>query len=182
METQQLNIESLRESISGIIPSFGSLMADCAIFALASQGHRSGVTFAVNSNTEKKEYQLLWETIMGLWAARSMNDEQRTTEFAAMGLGILLTLNLTPYQHFTVARRPSGVDFWLYEVEPESLDFSTADARLEISGIAKESVGNTLAMRFMVKKNQVRRYAGQAMPTWIALIEFGDPQSLFVLV
>lgn len=177
-----LSIESLREGLSGIIPSFGGLMADCAIFSLASQGHRSGVKLDVVGGQRKRKFTLHWKTILGLWAARSMNDETRTTEFGAMGLGILLSLNLTSLQHFTVARKPSGIDFWLFENEPHSLDFSTADARLEISGIARESGSNNLRARFLVKKEQVSRYADSDLPTWIALVEFSVPQSLFARV
>lgn len=69
------------------------------------------------------------------------NDEERTTDFAAMGVSLLLAFELTNYNLITTVNKGGGFDFYLYDTS--SIDpltsFPTDVARLEISGIAIQS-------------------------------------------
>jgi hypothetical protein len=59
--TNILYLDDLRKGCSGILPSLGSFMCDCAIFSLASQGHSSGVNLDVKTDNGKECYLLTWE-------------------------------------------------------------------------------------------------------------------------
>jgi hypothetical protein len=97
-----------------------------------------------------------------------------------MCLAILFVLNRTTYKAFIPSRKKSGIDFWLFLEEPQSLHYSVADARLEISGIRKESRTNTLSIRLKLKKEQVKKSNHLGIDVYFAITEFHKPQSMFV--
>jgi hypothetical protein len=177
-----LHLDDLRKGLSGVLPSLGSFMCDCAIFSLASQGHSSGVNLEVETDTEKVSFTLTWEGHISLQMRRTMNDNERTTDYGAMGLAVLLVLQLTCYPHFVVSFKGTGVDFWLFEEEPidEVVVLSSADALLEVSGIRKESRTNTMTIRHKLKIAQVKSSESSGLDTYIVITEFNKPKSLFV--
>jgi hypothetical protein len=175
-----LHLDDLRKGCSGIIPSWGDFMADCALFSFASQGHQSGVLMNVQTDNGNELYTITWEGVMDFEMEKSMNDDERATDNAAMCIAILLVLNRTPYTAFIPSRKKSGIDFWLFLKEPKSLHYSFADARLEISGIRKESRTNTLSIRLKLKKVQVKKSNHLGIDVYFAITEFHKPQSMFV--
>ena len=174
-----LNLEELRKGCSGIMPSMGGFMVDAAIYSLASQGHQSGVTINVETDNEIQSFILVWEAEMDLQMQRTMNDENRSTDFAAMCLAVFFIFKLTNYKGFTASRRNTGVDFFLFNTEPLDLDVTKADARLEISGISKLSRTNTLETRYKQKQKQVKRSDFSGKEVYIFIIEFQQPSSIF---
>ena len=177
--TNILYLDDLRKGNSSILPSFGSFMCDGAIFSLASQGHLSGITLQVKTDKGDTSFILIWEGDMTLQMHRTMNDDERATDYGAMCIGVFLVLQLTDYQHFITARKKTGIDFWLFKEESSDLDISKADARLEISGIRKESRTNTCATRLKLKIEQVKKSAFTGKTVYIAITEFSNPSSLF---
>lgn len=175
-----LNLDDLRKGYSGILPSWGDFMADCALYMFESQGHKSGVIFKVKTNVDTESYVVTWVGTMDFQMQRSMNDTERATDQAAMGLAILLVLHRTHYKGFTPAQKKTGIDFWLYEREPTDLDFTTAGARLEISGIRQESRTNTLEIRLRIKKKQAKQSAHTTKQIYFSITEFQKPSSIFV--
>ena len=178
--TNILYLDDLRKGNSGILPSFGSFMCDGAIFSLASQGHLSGTILQVKTDNGNTNFILTWQGGMSLQMHRTMNDDQRATDYGAMCIAVFLALQLTDCQHFITARRKTGIDFWLFKEEPFDLDVSKADARLEISGIRKESRTNTLATRLKLKIEQAKKSAHTGKTVFFAITEFSNPSSLFV--
>lgn len=178
--TNILHLDDLRKGCSGILPSLGSFMCDCAIFSLASQGHSSGVNLEVETDNEKINFRLTWEGDISLQMRRTMNDTDRATDYGAMGLAVFLVLQLTDYPHFTVSFKGTGVDFFLFQEEPINDDISLADARLEVSGIRKESRTNTLTIRHKLKVAQVKLSESSGLDAYIAITEFSKPNSLFM--
>lgn len=178
--TNILHLDDLRKGCSGILPSLGSFMCDCAIFSLASQGHSSGVNLEVETDNEKINFRLTWEGDISLQMRRTMNDTDRATDYGAMCLAVLLVRQLTDYQSFTVSEKKTGVDFWLFKEEPSDHDVSHADARLEVSGIRKASRTNTIAIRHKLKMVQVEASASSKRDVYIVITEFSEPNSLFV--
>lgn len=154
-------------------------MTDCAGYSFLDHEHESGVELKVKTDDARESYQVFWDVEMSSDLERSMRDPERTTEFAAMGLAVLLTLDLTNYKLFEVSRKGSGVDFYLYEEDGDDLDFGKG-ARLEISGIRKESAQNTLRKRVNIKLKQAEKSALTGKIAYISVSEFSKPQSAFV--
>jgi hypothetical protein len=88
----------------------------------------------------------------------SWNDAREATEFGATALAILLLVKNTDFQHFIRAYQGTGIDYWLGKgrYNKKELPFTSRDGRLEISGILKESKGNTLNMRVTKKRNRLK--------------------------
>ncbi len=175
---KSINLSDLSSNIGGIIGSFGLYMQHCAIHCLTSQNHLSGVKFNIKTNKETIEYKILWDTVTDDNLQKSMGDEERATEFGAMGLAILLTLELTDYKYFETAGQGTGADFWLFK------DFGRFDldniASLEISGIRIANTSNNLLKRLNTKKKQAEKSKDKVDKTYIAIVEFSKPESLYI--
>jgi hypothetical protein len=179
MNPQVLDLESLKQGVIDIIPSVCSMMADCAIYSFHAQNHVSGVLLEVEvaieeGKKETKAYIVTWKSDPSLMK-KSMNDQKRTTDHGAMGIAILLTLDLTSYTEFETSDVGTGFDFWL--TTPDEV---TIGSRLEISGISKSSKTNNVNYRSTQKKKQVRKsdYLGQT--AYICIIEFSTPKAVFL--
>ena len=177
--TNRIHLDDLRNGCSGILPSLGSFMCDCVIYLFASQGHLSGVTLEVETNDGNLDFVVTWEGGLSLEMERTMNDEERATDYGAMGMALLLVMYLTDYQHFTFARRGTGIDFTLYLKRPTVIN-QPPDARLEISGIREASRTNTTTTRYKLKVEQVKQSDSMNVPVYIVITEFSTPKSLFI--
>jgi len=175
---KSINLSKLSSNIGGVIGSFGAYMQHCAVHCLTSQNHYSGVKFNIKTNKKSVEYEILWDAVEDDNLQRSMGDEERATEFGAMGLAILLTLELTDYKYFEVAGQGTGTDFWLFK-DVERFDLSNI-AGLEISGIRTANTSNNLLKRLNIKKKQVEKSKGKTEQTYIAIVEFSKPESLYI--
>lgn len=175
-----LNLETLGTGIDGIVKSFGDFMTDCAGYSFMEHNHLSGVKITVKTDDAEETFQVNWNVQMTADLQKSAKDPERTTEFGAMGIAILLTLALTQYDSFEVSRKGTGVDFWLFKTSTDELDFGKAEPRLEISGIKKASRQNNLKRRVEVKKQQSKKSASSGTSAYIAVAEFSKPESAFV--
>lgn len=177
---KSINLSYLNESVSGIQGSFGQYMSDCASYCLMSEGHDSGVLLSVKTDEGTTTYQILWDVILDETLKKSMKDEERATEFGAMGIAVLLTLELTKYTCFEVAGKGTGIDFWLFEEDDNDLEFESRGARLEVSGIKKASKTNTISNRIKIKKKQSEKSKATGKIVYIAVCEFSKPESVYI--
>lgn len=175
----RFKLEATKGGLSGITDSFGGFMSECAVFSFVSQQHESGIVVKVKTDADTKKYEVVWETDVTDRMRRTMNDPERTTEYGAMCMAILMTLELTSYKGFEVSQKKTGIDFWLYEEDSDELDFS-ASARLEISGIRRATNQNNLTSRLRIKKNQVNQSSSTGLPAYIAITEFSKPEAAFI--
>lgn len=172
-------LETTKGGLSGITDSFGGFISECAVFCFDSQNHESGVIIKIKTDTDTKKYEVIWDTEVTDKMRRTMNDPERTTEYGAMCMAILMTLKLTSFKGFEVSQKKTGIDFWLYEEDSDDLDFS-ASARLEISGIRKATSQNNVTSRLRIKKNQVNQSSSTGLPAYIAITEFSKPDAAFI--
>jgi hypothetical protein len=176
----RIHLDDLRNGCSGILPSLGSFMCDCAIYMLASQGHSSGTTLQVKIDNGNIDFIVTWEGGLTFQMLRTMNEEERATDYGAMCMAILLVSQLTEYQHFTFSGIGTGIDFVLFKEMPKVID-QKADARLEISGIRKASRTNTLETRHKSKVEQVKKSDSMNVNVYIVITEFSTPKSSFLI-
>jgi hypothetical protein len=171
-----LNIETLRENIDFITASMSAYMCDCLVVCLAEDNRETGLNLKVETIDKTYTYVLDWTTKMTPHLMGATQDVERTTEWAAMGLALLLARELTDYPYICTRRKGEGIDFCLSKNENEFF----CDARLEVSGIRKESLTNTLETRLRIKKRQTEGAVIADKPVFISITEFSKPKSLFI--
>ncbi len=71
------------------------------------------------------------------------------------------------------------VDYILGEMSDDD-SFFLQKAKLEVSGIGKETPTNTVNQRIRVKLNQVQKSADKELPSYIIVVEFGSPKAKIV--
>ena len=172
-----LKLHTIGHDIEGISATFGAYMAECAAVCFESQGHKSGVLLPY-SDDELTKYGLVeWTNEVDDALLNSHFDEKRTTDFGAMGVAVLLASHLTDYTTFVTSEGDNGYDFRLMK---ETTDGNYLDARLEISGIRKETPQNTVKSRLSVKEKQILKRANKDAMCYVSVIEFSKPEAKFI--
>jgi hypothetical protein len=173
---KSINLEQLRENLDYLVASMSSYMCDCLVVCLSEENHNTGLILKVETEDKKYSFRIEWTTQITPHLIGATRDEERTTEWAAMGIAVLLARELTEYPYIFTSRKGLGVDFALSKDAIEM----TEDAHLEISGIRKESPTNTLKRRLVIKKSQTKPSDALNKPIFISITEFNEPKSLFI--
>jgi hypothetical protein len=171
-----INLERLRENIDFIGASMSAYMCDCLVVCLAEENHKTGLILKVQTEDKEYNFRIEWTTKITPHLIGATRDEERTTEWGAMGIALLLALELTEYRCILTRRKGLGVDFSLSKNAIQM----TEDAHVEISGIRKESPTNTIKRRLIIKKSQTEPSDVLNTPIFISITEFSEPKSLFV--
>ena len=174
-----LKLHTIGKDIEGISEIFGAYMAECAAVCFDSQGHKSGVQLPYSDGEVTKYGVVEWTNAVNDALLNSHFDEKRTTDFGAMGVAVLLASHLTDYTIFKSSATDNGYDFWLGK---RMIDGSFASARLEISGIRRETPQNTVKSRLSVKEKQILKRADKDTICYISIIEFSKPEAKFIQV
>ncbi len=92
-------------------------------------------------------------------------------------------MELTPFHIFEKGQLKTGIDFWLGkgQINRQTLPLFLRQARLEITGIEKETKYNNLKMRIRDKVKQVGKTDYTGLPVYIVTIEFNEPQSKIIV-
>lgn len=175
-----IKIEDLYTQVENILSEkFTGVMIECCTLCLQSQNHVSPVNFGAFEHTKN----LLRETLLVEWTTEittkivaSYKDENRATDHAAMCIALLLASKLTGFDDIETSEKGDGVDFWFSK--SDSFDFV---ARLEVSGIRRESATNTVKQRLKFKLEQVKQSDDSNVPAFISIIEFSKPEALYLL-
>lgn len=175
----ELNFEDITNDFKlTLSDGFSSFMKEACIVALNSQNHQTDtelIPYQHQKSIYTDSFKLIWQEKISNKLLNTHNDENRTTDYGAMFLSLALTLKLTNYDEFEVSYIGSGVDFWLTS---DSENFLSA--RLEVSGIRKGKGTNTIENRLKTKKQQVKQTDNSNLPAYISIIEFHEPQALYV--
>lgn len=170
----QLNLDELAKGDVAEIPPFlGRFLAEAAAICLESQGHNSGVDLEIDSLNDNA-YVISWnqvnESNLRFW-----NDAQKTTEFGAICIALILAKHETTYSVIESSRQGTGFDYWLGDRSDVTIQ---RKARLEVSGIRRGSQ-TTLRARMRQKREQVARYASDYPGTqaFVIVVEFGTPRA-----
>ena len=171
-----LKLENIRQGMPGVSPTEGANLYENCIVQLHRSRHRSPVSLHVDG-AKTCTYHLAWEGAYSDTIGRTYADEQSCVERAAVSVSILLALQQTPYTIIERARRGTGFDYMLGD---KNDIFFLPKARLEVSGISKETHGNTIGSRFKGKKAQVEKAHYMAeLPAYVSIVEFSTPKAKF---
>lgn len=175
----QLYLETIK-SVNALAEGYATAMLEAVVVCFADQNHEVGLSLSVtiNEKGDKVELKTTWDLTITENIRKSYQEPSRTTDYGAMCIAVLLSTILVENCN---AVEPTignnGFDFYLCN-EDNELNFYLA--RLEVSGIRKESKTNTVEKRVNIKKQQTRRSDNSGLPAYICVTEFGAPKATYV--
>jgi hypothetical protein len=174
-----LNLEDLRTGIMGLTPEFGSFCLQACTICLEYSNHLSGVTVPV-IGTQAVNATISWTSIVNDQVKRNWTDNEEATEYGATAIAILLSSKMSTYNCIERSSKGLGFDYWLGD--EDSIGLFQRKARLEISGIFKESPTNTLKIRLKGKEAQTKKSEHLKMNAHICVTEFSNPQCAYNII
>jgi len=182
---KQLILDSLGNGIPAIDQELAGMMKKSAMVCLTHHQHKSGVRLSVESE-QIETCALYWTGEVTLEMLRQYagttsdlkiyEPTTRTTDDAACAIALLFIREKTTYTAFTKAAIGTTIDYYLASQESDSdLIFNKSEARLEVSGILKETPTNTSRIRLKQKQD---RLLNEGIPTFIIIVEFSQPRLL----
>lgn len=177
----KLHLDKLKGGISGISRTYGAFLAEAIAVCMTTAGHKSPVKLKVEGDFDA-EFEVEWREEIGEAELSSWRDLKEATEYAAMGLAVLLISALTTYCVFQRNEQGEDADFTMQEASNPNivLQYSLQKAHLEVSGIFAESLTNTLNMRISAKTKGLEKRVMPSLPVFIAIIEFSIPKAKIV--
>ena len=170
-----LHLSDLKLGLPGISPIEGANLEENCMVALHRSGHDQTVSLAVDG-LEQCTFSLKWEDSYDVQTERTYADEQSVTERAAVGISVLLALRMTDYTIIERSRKGTGFDYMLGNKDDSLF---APKARLEVSGIMKESEHNTVTARYSAKLAQTDVSDDTCLPAYVSIVEFSTPKALF---
>jgi hypothetical protein len=179
---RELILDTLTKGLPGITEVTGAYIVEAAKVALQNQGHSDSIVLEVVGDFSE-EFKIRWNPPLPPSIVESWLDERKTAENAAIAIAFLLILQLTSYRNFELSKSGTGIDYWLKSGEPEeSLSLVGKDkARLEISGLNKQTTANTIEPRIRMKEKQIAASAATKIPGIIVVVEFGTPKAKIIV-
>lgn len=170
-------LEELEEAMSFFSPNQCRTLTENCIVALEHNSHKSGCVLDIIGETVEK-ISLNWSSVV---IKNGYKETTKFTEKGAEALSFLLALKYTDYNFLEESVIGTGVDYWLgYDEEHEKFDeYNFLHARMEVSGILKETPTNNIKTRIKGKKAQTKPTDSTGLPAYISIIEFSTPKAYF---
>lgn len=177
--TSKLHLEDLANKAKAITPDAVGFYKENCMVCFHSQGHSSGIHLFVEYKDDRRKFEILWSGSVTEQMLRAYVDNNKTTDFGACVIALLLLPELTEFSAYEQSSVGTTIDYYLVakEVYDDTLIFNYS-ARLEVSGIRAESPTNTVDSR--IKQKIGRLMSDGEMPTLISVIEFSKPWSKMV--
>ena len=170
-----LNLLNIKEGFPAMDSATANYCYVACMVCLHKNNHDDGVILELIGDNQTL-ISLDWEDYFDEQIDRSWNDHDDAAEHGAICVSALLVKEYTDYTIMERARKGTGFDYWLgYE---NNIPFQSS-ARLEISGIFKETNSNSLESRFKKKKKQTNQSDDTLLPAYISIVEFGKPKAIF---
>jgi hypothetical protein len=173
-----INLKDLEIGYPGISKNIGAYLMEATIFCLEMNNHESSIVVSIEG---KEDIELIWETPLTNQIKRSWRDTKETVEYGAVGLSLLLIHHFTEFVILERSYQGTGFDYWLGNTNFDENIPSIVQrkARLEISGILKESSKNKFSVRIKQKIKQVEKYDWE-YPVYIVIVEFSFPKAKII--
>ena len=170
-----INLLDIKNGLPGMdMASVEHCYVACMV-CLHRNNHFDGVLLDLIGDTTET-ITLLWSDYFDEQIDRTWKDTKYTTEHGAICISAMLVKEFTDYTIIERSRKGTGFDYWLgYE---NNLPFQYS-ARLEISGIFKESEQNNVEKRFRRKKKQTNQSDKSRLSAYISIVEFSKPKAIF---
>jgi len=170
------SFDSLKNGGLGISSAYGSFLAEAASYCLRLRKHPNPVRLLLTGNYPSSG-TFHWDSAAGRFT-RTYADLQEGTEYGACAIAIVVAVQLTGIAHVERSAKGTGIDYWLGQGNEEIGIFQRA-ARLEVSGIFEGSQSK-ISARLKKKLSQTTRSDRTLLPAYIAIVEFGSPETRLV--
>lgn len=170
-------LEELTEAVKLFSTHQCSFLTENCIVALESCNHKSGCKLEILG--DKTDAALLeWSTEV---KTAGYQEPRKYVEHGATAISFLLAQSFTEYRILEEATYGTGFDYWLgYDKNHVKYNPSNfLSARLEISGILRETPQNTLIERVKLKREQTNVSDSSKLPAYISVVEFSQPKVYF---
>lgn len=163
-------LEDLKDAMIHFSPIQCQGLTENCIVALESIPHESGCEINI-SGLHNGKIQLNWNTIVN---KNGYKEEKKYTEKGAEALSFFLAMEYTEYEILEEAIIGTGVDYWLgYGEDHKDYDpLNFFNARLEVSGILRETSSNSFSKRISQKKMQTNASDSAGIPAYVSIVEF----------
>lgn len=175
----KLNLKDLERGYIGITETVGAYLAEAAFYCLSAQGFSSGIKIQVDGFAQE-ELAIFWKNKKGEQLLRAWRDSLEATEYGAVGVTILLIEAMTNLEVIERAYIGGGFDYILGSKMGNNNDYQKV-ARLEVSGIWKETRGNSVENRVRLKLKQIEKSSDMKLKAYISVIEFSTPKAKIII-
>jgi len=175
---RKLLLESIGTGIPVIPPDAAGFYRQNCMVCFHHHGHRSGVLMRVHYREEIEAFEVAWDGEVSEQIVRSYGDKRRAVDNAACAIALLLVREMTDFTGIEQSSTGSTIDYYLVpQGQDDTLIFNRA-ARLEVSGILRETEDNTVEDRVRSKLRRLKPEGG--LPDFIVIVEFSKPWSKMV--
>ena len=172
---REIDLLEMRKGFPGIDKAYANHCYVACMVCLHRNNHTDGVILDLKGDTQAS-IVLKWEDYFDEQIDKARKDQEDETELGAVCISAMLVKECTEYTIIERARKNGGFDYWLgYENE---IPFQNS-ARLEISGIFKETEQNSVDKRLRIKNKQTGQSDKSRLPAYISIVEFSNPRAIF---
>lgn len=167
-----LNLERLEEGYMSLSRRKSAAHGEASFYCLDSQNHKTGINLQIEGSFTEI-YCLEWPYNMTEQVIRTWRENNEATDEGACGIAFLLITDLTDYDDISRAWHTTGFDYYLsYQAAVEPFE---AAAKLEVSGIRAAKNDSEIKQRVKQKLAQTDVSDGDALPTYVIVVEFSRP-------
>ena len=173
--TRKIILENLGPNVS-VIPeeAVGFYKHNC-MMCFEKNGYQSGVQLKVDSNDQNETFEVHWDGEVTEQLRKAYRDQNKVTDFAACSIALLLVYQLTTFTAVEQSAIGTTIDYYLApQTQDDTLIFNHT-ARLEVSGILRETSDNTVDRRIKDKIRRLKPDPQGSLPTFIIVVEFSQP-------
>lgn len=155
----------------------GILYEGC-IWCMTECEHLSGVHVKVSIDTQTKILTINWKcTDDELEKIRVSHHHDAAVEYGAEAVSMVAIYEFTPYRAIGRSVKTTGIDYRLSTNKNPAILFTNEDARLEISGILRETSNNGIQKRLRQKARQSMQSDDTKLPVYVVVVEFSVPMA-----
>jgi len=171
---RSINLLDIKNGFPGMSSAISEVCYEACMVCLHKNNHKDGVLLDLKGDTTAT-ITLQWNDYFDDRIDQSWNIDD-ATEYGAIYISAMLVKECTDYTIIQCSQKGTGVDYWLgYE---NDIPFQKS-ARIEISGIFKETGQNNVEKRFREKKKQTDQSDESRLPAYISIVEFSKPKAIF---
>jgi hypothetical protein len=170
-----INLLDIKNGFPGIDTESANHCYVACMVCLHRNNHSDGVLLVLRGDTDAV-IALRWDDYFNDQIDRAWKDQEYTTEHGAICISAMLVKECTEYTILERSRKSTGFDYWLGK--ENDIPFQNS-ARLEISGIFKETTENNMEKRLERKKKQTNQSDETRLPAYISIVEFSNPKAIF---
>jgi hypothetical protein len=174
----ELRLDTLDAGIPALTPKRAGVHMEACVWCLKECGHENGTELKViDDQNEPCFYKVTWpKSQIDMEAIIRAYNKDDGPEYGAVAIALLLIREKTDFTAIHRAVSRTGIDYWLgYKKSSKNQIFKWENARLEVSGILKQSSTNKVKYRISKKIKQTKQSDHISFPAYVIVVEFSQP-------